>query len=211
LSRDIEDTLSALTDAQVASANAVYSDRRYFLFLPGAPSGSRCFVWDFDEQTWSPGYNTPVYRAMPHGDDPSVSQIYALTISGGTYVDVMKLATGQADESANVTWKAQSGFYSFPEFDPDPRAQKRVRRYRVWHEGTAADTLTVKFYVNRETTATATYTDTIPAVSGGASVRSVTRNPASTIVGENISVEVGGAHDTATAVYGVDLWLQRTR
>ena len=207
LSKPIEEFFDGLTDTQVADACAVYSERRYYLFLPAAPAGSRCRYYDFDERAWATGPDLKVYAAMAHGDDPSVAQPYLLRV-GATNIEVVKLNNAESEEGGDVTWAARSRADDFADIIADISTVKRLRGYRLWVKGTAADTITTKWYVDRGTTATRTYTDTIPS---GTGFRAITRYPHNDIMGENLAVEVGGAHDTETAIGFIDLWLTEVR
>lgn len=208
LSKPIEEFFDGLTDAQTAGACAVYSERRYYIWLPAAAAGSRCRYYDFDERAWATGNDSQVYAAMAHGHDPSVAQPYLLRIASSV-VEVIKLNNSEAEESGNVTWVARSRAEEFGDIIPDTSTVKRLRGYRLWVKGTAADTITTKWYVDRGTTATRTYTDTIPSGSGFQAIeRFGVHND---IMGENLAVEVGGAHDTEVAVAPVDTWVLEVR
>jgi len=207
LSKPLEDFFADLTDAQVAGACATWINRRYYLFLPNAGAGNYCRFYDFDEDAWSAGYDSAVYAATAYGDDPSVAQAFALN-KGATYFKLTKFDLGEDDDGSNITWLMKGRAEQFENFGSSPRCQKRLRAYRIWHIGTGADTLTVKWYCNRSGTATRTYTDTIPS---GTGVKAVSHFVHNDIIGRNLAIEIGGAHDTETGIESVDVWLDEVR
>lgn len=198
LSREIEDWLKSLT---ITSAKASYWKRRYYLtVVSGGTSYGR--FYDFDEQAWSPCL-PQAGNAIRFGPSQSSAVLYVNTGSS-----LVKYGSGYTDDGAAIDWAARGKALGAVEIMGDPARIIRLRAYRLLVDGPAAGTVTVEWYVDRGTSATRTYTETIPSGSG---IREITRMPHSDIMGENLAVELSGAHSAAMKVYELQLWLQVAR
>ena len=205
LSEPIREFFQGLT--AYGGANAIYWDHCYILFLPQAPAGSRCRLYDFRRRAWDPSYDGQVWAALPHSAAQSALTPYA-AVQNGNDIALVTLFGVETDQAGAIAWAGRSGEIDVRQVHGAGARGMRLRAYRLLVDGPAGESLTVSVFRNRATTATQSYSETIPA---GTGLREIERYPHSTLEGKTFSLQVSGSHSAAMKVHEIQLWFPRTR
>jgi hypothetical protein len=199
--------LKALSTAQKVRAHSMYWNRRYYLFFPNGPAGSRCFMCDFSQGgVWTNSYDTAVWAALPFGPDGTAAIPYALTASA-----VLKMWSAETDQTAAVSWVARGKDDRFEDIFGNPMTVKRLRAYRIMLKGAASGQIRTEWFVNKQSAARRTYDHTIPYGEAFDGNSVIEHCPDSDILGTEISLRLSGSHSALTEVWGIELWLKRVR